>query len=120
MLLTAFCFEDSIKSIFAIYIAAGTKSFAEPTKLLITGRHDSCAFEHQNDRSAQRVRTVHYSARDHHCLTWQQVDFAALILDTQASLENDEKFVFVFVLVPMKVSVQHSKARDAIMTPTKV
>lgn len=82
---------------------------------LVASRDHAAAFEHQDHDPAHRVREVHHAARHEHGLAGMEIDGMGLELDLQIAFEHEEELILLFVLVPMKIPVQHPQPHYAIV-----
>src|SRR5687768_16843396 len=80
-----------------------------PCESRITGGNDRCRFDHQDDRTVRRTRSVHHALGHHIALARLEVDRLAFQVDDEVTLEDKKELVIVVMLVPVILTLQDTK-----------
>jgi len=81
----------------------------------IAGGGDCRSFDHEDDRTHRRTRTVHNPLGDHEALLRPKVDGPALQINDEVSFEDEEELIIAIVLVPVVLALQHPKPNDGVI-----
>src|SRR5262245_65010336 len=82
---------------------------------LVACWNDALSFDHQDHRSSRRPGSVHHSLGHRESLLGIELHGAPLQIDDEFALDDIEEFIFLVVLVPVKFTLYHAEANDAII-----
>jgi hypothetical protein len=81
----------------------------------IAGGDDCRSFDHEDDRTHRRTRTVHNPLGYHEALLRSKVDGPTLQINDEVSFEDEEELIIAIVLVPVVLALQHPKSNDGVI-----
>src|SRR6266566_5829627 len=83
--------------------------------LLVAGRNNIRALDHQDHRSFRSPGAMAYTFGHHKALLRRKINNAIFKIDQEMSVQNEKEFIDVFVLVPVIFALNHGQPDDRIV-----
>ena len=84
-------------------------------QILIAGGNNVRAFDHQDDRTFRRARSVAHAFGNDETLPRRKLDYAVFEIYQEPPIQYEKEFVDIVVLMPVILTLHHSHPDNGIV-----